>query len=104
MAVVEGQVQLLFHPVSVAHDLGPDGLIAAQHARYEDRESQRAMAATIAQLILLIVISPLAKIMSKETADAGLPTARGLTALGPGGWGRGCRYYARPCRWSQYPP
>jgi ATP-dependent DNA helicase DinG len=37
-------------PVSVAHDLGPDGLIAAQHARYEDRESQRAMAATIARV------------------------------------------------------
>ncbi len=37
-------------PVSVAHDLGPDGLIAAQHARYEDRESQRAMAAMIARV------------------------------------------------------
>jgi ATP-dependent DNA helicase DinG len=37
-------------PQSVANDLGPDGLIAAQHARYEDRESQRAMAATIAKV------------------------------------------------------
>jgi len=31
-------------------DLGPDGPIAAQHARYEDRPSQRSMAAQIAQL------------------------------------------------------
>jgi ATP-dependent DNA helicase DinG len=37
-------------PASLAHDLGPDGLIAASHARYEDRESQRAMAATIARV------------------------------------------------------
>jgi ATP-dependent DNA helicase DinG len=37
-------------PHSVAHDLGPDGMIAAQHARYEDRASQRAMAATIARV------------------------------------------------------
>ena len=37
-------------PESVAHDLGPGGLIALQHARYEDRESQRAMAATIARV------------------------------------------------------
>ena len=37
-------------PGSIAHDLGPDGLVAAQHARYEDRESQRAMAATIAKV------------------------------------------------------
>src|SRR5690349_19268413 len=28
-------------PAAIAHDLGPDGPIALQHARYEDRESQR---------------------------------------------------------------
>ena len=37
-------------PDVVAHDLGPDGLVAAQHARFEDRASQRAMAATIARV------------------------------------------------------
>jgi ATP-dependent DNA helicase DinG len=37
-------------PAAVAHDLGPDGPISRQHARYEDRESQRAMAATIARV------------------------------------------------------
>jgi ATP-dependent DNA helicase DinG len=37
-------------PAAVAHDLGPDGPIALQHARYEDRESQRAMAAAIARV------------------------------------------------------
>ncbi len=37
-------------PATVAHDLGPDGPIAREHARYEDRESQRAMAATIARV------------------------------------------------------
>jgi ATP-dependent DNA helicase DinG len=37
-------------PESVAHDLGPDGPIAREHLRYEDRASQRAMAATIARL------------------------------------------------------
>ncbi|MDB4900677.1 MAG: helicase c2 [Gemmatimonadetes bacterium] len=37
-------------PVSVANDLGPNGLVAAEHARYEDRASQRAMAATIARV------------------------------------------------------
>ncbi|MEO8336516.1 MAG: helicase C-terminal domain-containing protein [bacterium] len=37
-------------PRAVAHDLGPDGPIAKQHTRYEDRESQRAMAATIARV------------------------------------------------------
>ena len=37
-------------PDAVAHDLGPDGAIARGHARYEDRPSQRALAATIAQL------------------------------------------------------
>jgi ATP-dependent DNA helicase DinG len=37
-------------PTAVARDLGPDGPIALQHARYEDRESQRAMAAAIARV------------------------------------------------------
>jgi ATP-dependent DNA helicase DinG len=37
-------------PESVAHDLGPDGPIAQRHARYEDRESQRDMAAAIARV------------------------------------------------------
>ncbi len=37
-------------PQSVANDLGPDGLIALQHTRYEDRASQRDMAATIARV------------------------------------------------------
>ncbi|MDB4881981.1 MAG: helicase c2 [Gemmatimonadetes bacterium] len=37
-------------PASIAHDLGPDGAIARQHLRYEDRASQRAMAATIARV------------------------------------------------------
>src|SRR6185503_13633795 len=36
-------------PDAIARDLGPDGLIARQHARYEDRPSQRAMAAEIAR-------------------------------------------------------
>jgi ATP-dependent DNA helicase DinG len=35
-------------PRAVAHDLGPDGAIAREHLRYEDRASQREMAATIA--------------------------------------------------------
>ena len=37
-------------PAAVARDLGPGGAIALQHARYEDRESQRAMAAAIARV------------------------------------------------------
>jgi ATP-dependent DNA helicase DinG len=37
-------------PVGVAHDLGPDGAIAREHVRYEDRASQREMAATIARV------------------------------------------------------
>ena len=37
-------------PASVSRDLGPDGLIAARHAGYEDRTSQRDMAATIARV------------------------------------------------------
>jgi len=35
---------------TVDEDLGPNGPIAAEHARYEDRPSQRAMAAAIAKL------------------------------------------------------
>src|SRR6476646_7431031 len=37
-------------PDGVAHDLGPEGAIAREHARYEDRASQREMAATIARV------------------------------------------------------
>jgi ATP-dependent DNA helicase DinG len=37
-------------PTSVAHDLGPDGAIARHHLRYEDRASQREMAAAIAKV------------------------------------------------------
>src|SRR5262245_43311555 len=35
---------------TVDQDLGPDGPLAAEHARYEDRPSQRAMAMEIAKL------------------------------------------------------
>ncbi|MEO8336980.1 MAG: helicase C-terminal domain-containing protein [bacterium] len=48
--VPRADTQTRLDPRSVAHDLGPDGPIAKQHARYEDRESQRAMAATIARV------------------------------------------------------
>ena len=48
--VPRADAQLRLDPESVAHDLGPAGLIAQQHARYEDRTSQRAMAATIARV------------------------------------------------------
>ena len=37
-------------PTAIAHDLGPEGLVAKQHARYEDRASQREMAAAIARV------------------------------------------------------
>jgi ATP-dependent DNA helicase DinG len=37
-------------PRTVAYDLGPDGAIAREHLRYEDRASQREMAATIARV------------------------------------------------------
>jgi ATP-dependent DNA helicase DinG len=37
-------------PQRVAADLGPEGPIAREHGRYEDRESQRAMAAAIARV------------------------------------------------------
>jgi ATP-dependent DNA helicase DinG len=48
--VPAGKATTRLDPVSIAHDLGPDGLIAAQHTRYEDRESQRAMASAIAKV------------------------------------------------------
>src|SRR5918992_896483 len=37
-------------PDAVSHDLGPDGAIAAALPRYEDRPSQREMAAEVARL------------------------------------------------------
>src|SRR3954470_5487507 len=37
-------------PRAVAHDLGPNGATAREHLRYEDRASQREMAATIAKV------------------------------------------------------
>ena len=37
-------------PESVAHDLGPDGPIAAAMTQYEDRPAQREMASAIAEL------------------------------------------------------
>ena len=37
-------------PRAVEHDLGPHGAIAREHLRYEDRASQREMAATIARV------------------------------------------------------
>src|SRR6476469_3816148 len=37
-------------PRRIAADLGPEGPVAREHGRYEDRESQREMAATIARV------------------------------------------------------
>ncbi|MDB4875705.1 MAG: helicase c2 [Gemmatimonadetes bacterium] len=51
--VVEVPARAEFHALNFEHidgDLGPGGGIAAQHARYEDRPSQRAMAVEIARL------------------------------------------------------
>ena len=48
--VPRADTKIRLDPEAVAHDLGPDGPIALQHARYEDRESQRAMAAAIARV------------------------------------------------------
>ena len=42
--------QTSIDPQRVAADLGPGGPVAREHGRYEDRESQRAMAATIARV------------------------------------------------------
>ncbi len=48
--VPRAATQERLNPASIADDLGPDGLIAAQHGRYEDRTSQREMAAAIARV------------------------------------------------------
>ena len=51
--VVEVPARAEFKAIDVHRidaDLGPSGGVAAQHARYEDRPSQRAMAAEIARL------------------------------------------------------
>src|SRR5215218_4263570 len=51
--VVEVPVRAEFHALAsdrIDADLGPDGGIAGQHPRYEDRPSQRAMAVAIARL------------------------------------------------------
>ena len=48
--VPRAETKTRIDPESVAHDLGPDGPIALRHARYEDRESQRDMAAAIARV------------------------------------------------------
>ena len=41
---------VLLDPAAIDRDLAPDGAVAALHARYEDRPSQRAMAVEIARL------------------------------------------------------
>lgn len=43
-------VHVSLDPDALAHDLGPDGLIAAHMRRYEDRPSQRALADAVAGL------------------------------------------------------
>ena len=51
--VVEVPLRTEFHALGferIDSDLGPEGGIAAQHPRYEDRPSQRAMAVAIARL------------------------------------------------------
>ena len=48
--VPQAAKQSRLDPKAIAHDLGPNGLIAKMHSRYEDRSSQRAMAATIARV------------------------------------------------------
>ena len=48
--VPRAEQRTLLDPQSVAHDLGPGGPIAREHGRYEDRQSQRVMAATIARV------------------------------------------------------
>lgn len=42
--------QTMLNTADIERDLGPDGAIAALHARYEDRASQRAMASAIARI------------------------------------------------------
>ena len=48
--VPRADTRIRLDPASVARDLGPGGAIAQQHVRYEDRKSQRDMAATIARV------------------------------------------------------
>jgi len=48
--VPQAETRTRIDPAAVAHDLGPGGAVALEHARYEDRESQREMAATIARI------------------------------------------------------
>ncbi len=48
--IPRGHTRQRISPESIANDLGPDGAIAKQHTRYEDRASQRAMAETIARV------------------------------------------------------
>ncbi|MEO7711352.1 MAG: helicase C-terminal domain-containing protein [Gemmatimonadaceae bacterium] len=48
--VPQAESRTRIDPAAVAHDLGPGGAVALEHARYEDRESQREMAATIARI------------------------------------------------------
>ena len=48
--VPQARAEQEVEPDRVRHDLGPEGAVAAHLARYEDRPSQRDMAATIARL------------------------------------------------------
>jgi ATP-dependent DNA helicase DinG len=48
--VPRAEEQIRLDPTAIADDLGPEGLIALRHARYEDRASQRAMAAAVARV------------------------------------------------------
>ncbi|MFL5604836.1 MAG: helicase C-terminal domain-containing protein, partial [Gemmatimonadaceae bacterium] len=48
--VPKADQRIRIDPAKMAHDLGPDGPIAQQHAGYEDRASQRDMAAAIARV------------------------------------------------------
>ena len=48
--VPRAEQQTRLDPKAVANDLGPDGPIAKEHARYEHRDSQRRMAAAIARV------------------------------------------------------
>src|SRR5579884_118347 len=48
--VPESRADTRLDPRDIDRDLGPDGGVAEQHARYEDRPSQRAMAMEIARL------------------------------------------------------
>ena len=43
-------VSIPLSPSAIDHDLGPDGPVAAVHSAYEDRPSQRRMAAEVARL------------------------------------------------------